>query len=352
MKKYLSMAALALIAAGCSSNDENIPEPEVVNNAELIVINQRVQGIETKSVIAEKSSVSATVVMCDVANGGASSADWSNFVARTKNDPKGEGGAFANDNERATVSTASFTAVASATGGKISFNPPLYYSTTATTTSYLAAVAPTGTISEKTVQITTQDGQQDVMYAEAVSVGSTNSKIENAVLDFKHKTSQLNFNIKLEKAANNGKWTDKQVTVKSINIQQVGLPTAVDFTTGAVTWSAAADLLVPGINEVVVTADGINVGQPVMIQTGQKITINVKINVSEEGVKEYNNVVVFEAGESGAATNTQLTTEEGKSHLVTLTLKEPTSVTDATEIAANAKVTPWAVGKAGAGTLE
>lgn len=351
MKKYLSMAALALIAAGCSSNDENIPEPEVVNNAELIVINQRVQGIETKSVIAENSSVSATVVMCDVASGGEAAKKWESFVARAANTPTKDGG-FNDDTERATVSTASFTAVASATGGKISFNPSLYYSTTATTTSYLAAVAPTGTISEKTVQITTQDGQQDVMYAEAVSVGTTNSKIENAVLDFKHKTSQLNFNIKLEKAASNGKWTDKQVTVQSINIQQVGLPTAVDFTTGAVTWSAAADLFVPGINEVVVTADGINVGQPVMIQTGQKITIDVKINVPEEGVKEYNNVVVFEAGENGAATSTLLTTEEGKSHLVTLTLKEPTTITGATEIAANAKVTPWAVGKAGAGTLE
>lgn len=352
MKKYLSMAALALIAAGCSSNDENIPEPEVVNNAELIVINQRVQGIETKSVIAENSSVSATVVMCDVASGGASSADWSNFVARTKNDPKGEGGAFANDNERATVSTASFTAVASATGGKISFNPSLYYSTTATTTSYLAAVAPTGTISEKTVQITTQDGQQDVMYAEAVSVGTSGTPAEDAVLDFQHKTSQLNFKIKLEKAKDNGKWEGKTVTVNSINIQQVGLPTAVDFSTGEVTWSAAADLLVPGINTVAITADGIKAGQPVMIQTGQKITIDVKINVPEEGVKEYNNVVVFEAGENGAATSTLLTTEEGKSHLVTLTLKEPTTITGATEIAANAKVTPWAEGKAGAGTLE
>lgn len=348
MKKYLSMAALALIAAGCSSNDENIPEPEVVNNAELIVINQRVQGIETKSVITEKSSVSATVVMCDVASGGNAEKKWDSFVARAANTPSSDG-AFANDTERATVSTASFTAVASATGGKISFNPSLYYSTTATTTSYLAAVAPTGTISEKTVQITPQDGQQDVMYAEAVSVGSSGSKDENAVLDFKHKTSQLNFNIKLEKADENGKWTGKQVTVQSIKIQQVGLPTAVDFTTGAVTWSAAADLLVPGINEAVITAEGINVGQPVMIQTGQKIKIDVKINVPEEGVKEYNNVDVFEVG---AATSTLLTTEEGKSHLVTLTLKEPTTITGATEIAANAKVTPWAVGKAGAGTLE
>lgn len=352
MKKYLSMAALALIAAGCSSNDENIPEPEVVNNAELIVINQRVQGIETKSVIAENSSVSATVVMCDVAQGGGSSADWSSFVAHAKNEPTGSDGGFANDTERATVSTASFTAVASATGGKISFNQSLYYSTTATTTSYLAAVAPTGTISEKTVQFTSQDGQQDVMYAEAVSVGSTNSKEENVVLDFQHKTSQLNFNIKLEKAASNGKWTNKQVTVQSIKIQNVGLPTSVDFTTGAVTWSTAADLLVPGINETAITADGINVGQPVMIQTGQRIKIDVKINVPEEGVKEYNNVDVFEANDSGAATQTLLTTEEGKSHLVTLTLKEPTTITGATEIAANAKVTPWAVGKAGAGTLE
>lgn len=351
MKKYLSMAALALIAAGCSSNDENIPEPEVVNNAELIVINQRVQGIETKSVIAENSSVSATVVMCDVANSGDAAKKWESFVSRAANTPTKDGG-FNDDTERATVSTASFTAVASATGGKISFNPYLYYSTTATTTSYLTAVAPTGTISEKTVQITPQDGLQDVMYAEAVSVGSSGSKDENAVLDFQHKTSQLNFNIKLEKADENGKWTGKQVTVQSIKIQQVGLPTAVDFTTGAVTWSAAADLLVPGINETAITAEGINVGQPVMIQTGQKIKIDVKINVPEEGVKEYNNVDVFEANESGAATNTLLTTEEGKSHVVTLTLKEPTTITGATEIAANAKVTPWAVGKAGAGTLE
>lgn len=336
MKNVLCMAAVALLAASCSNNDENVPTPEGKINATAINLTQTVKGVTTKAVVTNGSEVTATVVMVDASS---TTADWSAFNPVTSNTVN-SGGSFESDDKRATVSSAKFTA---GTTTDVSLAPSLYYPTS--NHSHLAAVSPKGTVNGQTIEIDPLDGMQDVMYAGSVDAGTSSSKTENLNLSFEHLTTQLNFAVKLTKAASNGAWNGN-ASVKSITIQKAQLPKAVAFANGTVTWTDAASLLVPGISSLAFNETATTAGNPVMIQASSEVMVNVTITGGDGKDYDYNNVVIMKDQDN------KLTTGKGNSHLITLTVTEPTSASSATEITTTATVKEWVAGDAGSGELK
>lgn len=138
--------------------------------------------------------------------------------------------------------------------------------------------------------------------------------------------------------------------MKSITIQNTQLPQSVNVVEGTLQWTKASTLEVPGIiNVPIKNTTAANVGNPVMIKSGSGVLLDVVITVGSENVS-YNNVEVkdTEGGASG-----QLIPEEGKSHLITLTLTEPEKVGDDEKvISTNATVTDWSTGHTGGADLK
>ena len=103
MKTKLSVAAMALLLASCSSNDNDLL-PENPVNATPIQVSQSVQGmVKTRAAVGVGSDVTATVLVAD----GDQAVDWAKFSPVLANEVKEENG----QNKlktRATVSTASF----------------------------------------------------------------------------------------------------------------------------------------------------------------------------------------------------------------------------------------------------
>lgn len=337
MKKVLCMAALALLAMGCSDNENEIPQPNPEPaNATAIQIGQTIKGL-TKAAIVDGSNVTATVLMCDAASN-----NWVNFSPREKN-VLNASNSFENDNDRANVSAATFVA---GTTNQMGMNPPLYYAVKdASKEPHLVAIAPAGRVDGQTVVFSVTDGLQDVMYASEQKAGTSGS-IKPVVFTFNHLTTQLKFEVKLQSAASAGEWTGKIITVKDITIREAKLPASVTYNGGAVNWTPATLLSVPGIGSGALTSTATSVGTPVMIAAANSLTIDVTIGVSGEPDQLYNDVQVMNAS------NSSLVTTAGSAHTVTLTVEEPTTVSGATKITATATVTPWADGDAGSATLK
>lgn len=336
MKTKLSVAVMAFLLAGCSSNDtDSLPENPV--NATPIRVSQSVQGLATsRAVAAEGAEVTATVLMHDGTSG-----EWSGFTPVTKNEV-GDDGAL---NARATVSNTTFTVGGSA--ADLGLNPTLYYHASNTSeNSFLAAVSPAGEVNATTVKILQTDGQQDVMYAKEVEAGNSGAS-QTAALVFEHLTTQLNFAMKLEPIAESkGEWAGKTVSLKSIEVQEAYRPTMVNATNGDVTWDNinSGTLPVPGISNNVLSAEAVKVGTPVMIRPAAKLTVCAIINVGGTDIP-FHNVPVK------AASGDDLATVKGEAHLITLTVKEPKGA-NATKVTATATVTPWKAGADGSATLE
>ena len=340
MKTKLSVAAMALLLASCSSNDNDLL-PENPVNATPIQVSQSVQGmVKTRAAVGVGSDVTATVLVADGSSNNADAADWANFSPVLANEVKEENG----QNKlktRATVSTASFKAGSKAT---VSLNPILYYHTTAGTKSWLAAVAPAGTVSGTTVTIPQTDGEQDVMLADAAAAGSSSSASEPE-LTFKHLTTQLNFEMKVT-AQNGGEWTDKTISLKKISVRNAQVPVEVNVApasgkAGVSKWTDAAMMNVGGISSVALGADAVRVGNPLMIQASGQVVIDAVISVGGTDIT-FNNVTIKKQDNT-----TNLSTEAGKSHLITLNVTEPLTPADATKMTVTATVTDWVAGDAG-----
>lgn len=340
MKTKLSVAAMALLLASCSSNDNDLL-PENPVNATPIQVSQSVQGmVKTRAAVGVGSDVTATVLVADGSSNNADAADWANFSPVLANEVKEESG----QNKlktRATVSTASFKAGSKAT---VSLNPILYYHTTTGTKSWLAAVAPAGTVSGTTVTIPQTDGEQDVMLADAAAAGSSSSASEPE-LTFKHLTTQLNFEMKVT-AQNGGEWTDKTISLKKISVRNAQVPVEVNIApasgkAGVSKWTDAAMMNVGGISSVALGADAVRVGNPLMIQASGQVVIDAVISVGGTDIT-FNNVTIKKQDNT-----TDLSTEAGKSHLITLNVTEPLTPEDATKMTVTATVTDWVAGDAG-----
>ena len=340
MKTKLSVAAMALLLASCSSNDNDLL-PENPVNATPIQVSQSVQGmVKTRAAVGVGSDVTATVLVADGSSNNADAADWVNFSPVLANEVKEDGG----QNKlttRATVSTASFKAGSKAT---VSLNPILYYHTTASTKSWLAAVAPAGTVSGTTVTIPQTDGEQDVMLADAAAAGSSSSK-QSPELTFKHLTTQLNFEMKVT-AQNGGEWAGQTISLKKISVQKAQVPAEVNVAptsgeAGVSKWTDAAMMNVGGISSVALGADAVRVGNPLMIQASGQVVIDAVISVGGTDIT-FNNVTIKKQDNT-----TDLSTEAGKSHLITLNVTEPLTPADATKMTVTATVTDWVAGDAG-----
>lgn len=327
------MALLALLAVGCSEN-ENMSNPEIPVNAKPIQVGQRVQGV-TRAVVTEGSSVTATVLMCDGAI-----ADWGSFTAVKKNTIT-EGVLKA----RANVSTASFKA---GTSAAVTLIPSLYYDhATNTTKSHLVAVAPDGTVgaSGTVVMMKDVDGQQDVMYASAEDAGSETSP-QTPALTFNHLTTQLSFEIKITEATGTGEWDGKAVAVKNISVLSAQLPQSVDAADGAVSWSTPASLSVPNLTSVSLNNDFSKVGNPVMIKGEGTVKVDVTLAVDDADIT-ITNVDIKDPNGSN------LTTGIGESHLISLNVIEPSATTGGeVTVSAQATVTPWKDGASGSADVE
>lgn len=328
------MALLALLAVGCSEN-ENMSNPEIPVNAKPIQVGQRVQGV-TRAVVTEGSSVTATVLMCDGAI-----ADWGSFTAVKKN-------TITNGTleARANVSTASFKA---GTSAAVTLTPFLYYDhTTNTTKSHLVAVAPDGTVGASGTVVTMKDvdGQQDVMHASAVDAGSEDASVVPN-FTFHHLTTQLSFEIKITEAAGTGVWDNKAVAVKNISVQSAQLPQSVDAADGKVSWSAPAALDVPNLTSVSLNGIASKVGNPVMIKGEGTVKVDVTLAVGDVDIP-ITNVVIKDS-----STGNDLTTGTGESHLISLNVIEPSATTGGeVTVSAKATVTPWKDGASGSADVE
>ena len=340
MKTKLSVAAMALLLASCSSNDNDLL-PENPVNATPIQVSQSVQGmVKTRAAVGVGSDVTATVLVADGSSNNADAADWANFSPVLANEVTEDGG----QNKlttRATVSTASFKAGSKAT---VSLNPILYYHTTASTKSWLAAVAPAGTVSGTTVTIPQTDGEQDVMLADAAAAGSSSSK-QSPELTFKHLTTQLNFEMKVT-AQNGGEWAGQTISLKKISVQKAQVPAEVNVAptsgeAGVSKWTDAAMMNVGGISSVALGADAVRVGNPLMIQASGQVVIDAVISVGGTDIT-FSNVTIKKQDNT-----TDLSTEAGKSHLITLNVTEPLTPADATKMTVTATVTDWVAGDAG-----
>ena len=335
MRKEITMVAIALLAlSSCTENE--LQEPTAAN-AVAIRMGQNVQGMTTtRAVVNNGSTVTAKVLMVD-----GETPTWQGVTAVTSNTI--EDGSLT---KRANVSTATFVA-----GSKqaVGFNPTLYYENTgkngsSTVKSHLVAVSPDGTLNGTVVTFGTKDGTVDAMYAPVVNVGSESAPADNLDFTFGHKTTQLSFEIQI-KSVDGGAWDNKIVGVNSILVKSVQVPEKMDADGGKFTWTTATDLPIPNISSAALTSTAVAVGDPIMVQAKSQNTIDVELSI--DGVPQtFSNIPLKKSG-----TSSDLVTEIGKSHKVTLTVNEPALASDATVIEATATVTPWVAGDEGTADL-
>lgn len=345
MKKILSMAALALIMAGCSNdNDEVKIDNGEAANAVAIQISQKVAGVESKAAITPGSTMQAVIMMVD-AGSSADSPDFSAFTPQTTNTLTDKSGGspgekeLANDAARATVATTEFAAKTSAEA--ISLNPTLYYPVTSDKKTWILGVSPQGVVDQTKVNFNDVDGLQDVMYAAqqgGVASSSASTPIE---LTFNHKTTQLLFVAKLTDDNLSGtEWAGKAVSVKSIVIPKAQVPNAITISKGELECTEKS-LTVKGCDEALTTSVCAK-SVPVMIKDAAQLVVNLVLTVGGETVT-YNNLTV-QNGESGGSGN--LVTKPGKSHLITFEITAPVGSSQP-KIGASAKIVDWEKGDAG-----
>ncbi len=323
----LSMAALALIVASCSNDEENVPDNKFVN-AEPIRISQQMAGVETKGAVTPGTDMQAVILMADGDN-----PDFKNFTPKTDNTVTGKD--FTLDTDRANVSTTTFKATTDEDGIEISLTPTLYYPKTAK--AWILGVSPQGAVDVSKVTFNDVDGLQDVMYAEKVDAGTAAAHTGISPLKFEHKTTQLTFVAKLAKELTGTEWEGQSVSVTSITVLNAKLPKSLTFSTGVIDWKET-NVSVEGCKtQLVLTL--CNPSIPLMISPADQVMVNLELSVG--GVpKTYTNLVVKNG-------NKNLATVMGKSHQITFEITPPVGASDATKITTSAKVTNWVDGDPG-----
>ena len=316
MKKILTMAAVALLAASCS-NDKDVITPDLgtANAPVAIKLTQSVEGITTKAPITSGSQVEGIVVMVDVTSGHEH--DWGSFNPVYKNEIDG---ATKELKTRANVAGAVFTA---GTETDITLTPTLYYDNEQASpkSAHITAVVPSGTIESSKVVFGKVDGLQDVMTIGAdQDAGTAASPNQNGCkLTFAHKTTQLVFAASYTSVAGGkGEWEGKNVSIKSIKILGTQLPQSVNLTNGDVNWATASDFSVPNITTTALSTTASTISPAVMLAPSNDIKLNVTINVGGTD-RTFLNVPVMDSKNAGEKLNAQ----EGYAHTVTLNITEP-----------------------------
>ena len=327
----LSMAALALIVASCSNDEEKVPESKVMN-AEPIRISQQMTGVETKGAVTPGTDMQAVILMADGDN-----PDFTTFTPNIENKVSDQN-TFTKDADRANVSNTKFSA--STTAGEIDLTPVLYYPVdNEDTKAWILGVSPLGTVGASVVTFSDVDGFQDVMYAGKTDAGSSKTPGGSIVLDFKHKTTQLTFVAKLASVLTGSEWEGKEVSVKTITVQKAKLPASLTFSSGEVNWTAEKSISVAGC-ETGLTTTACAPSNPIMIAPASSVTVDLELSVGDKK-KVYSNLPVKNDSKEN------LVTLEGNSHLVTFVITPPTTVTGAEAITVTAKVAKWTEGAKG-----
>lgn len=344
MKKILSMAALALMVASCSNDDENVKiDNGEASNAVAIQISQKVAGVESKAAITPGSKMQANIIMVDAGGSDANNPDFLAFTPKTENTLGGEGNnELENDENRATVANTEFNAATDAAG--IELTPALYYPvSSADKKTWILGVSPQGDVDASKVTFHETDGLQDVMYAQHVAAGSSNTQEDPIALEFKHKTTQLTFVAKLAGELAGTEWADKTVSVTNITIQKAKVPESIALSTGKVT-TIEKNLTVAGCKTGLTTSTCAP-SEPVMVGASTDILVDLELSVGG-ATKKYTNLKVLNG--SGQP----LTTLEGNSHEITFTITAPVEANDGTKITTSAKIVNWTVGEAGNVTIQ
>ncbi len=342
MKKILTMAAVALLAASCS-NDKDVITPDLgtANAPVAIKLTQSVEGITTKAPITSGSQVEGIVVMVDVTSGHEH--DWASFNPVYKNEINGTTKAL---EKRANVAGAVFTA------GKetdITLTPTLYYDNAQASAknSHITAVVPSGTIESSKVVFGKVDGLQDVMTIGADQDAGTAAlpSQEGCKLTFSHKTTQLVFAASYTSVADNkGEWAGKDVSIKSIKVLGTQLPQSVNLTNGDVNWATASDFSVPNITTTALSTTASTISPAVMLAPSNDIKLNVTINVGGTD-RTFLNVPVMDS----EVISDKLSAKEGYAHTVTLNITEPDKPTgdNVKALEVKATVNEWKQGNGG-----
>ena len=342
MKKILTMAAVALLAASCS-NDKDVITPDLgtANAPVAIKLTQSVEGITTKAPITSGSQVEGIVVMVDVTSGHEH--DWGSFNPVYKNEIDG---ATKELKTRANVAGAVFTA---GTETDITLTPTLYYDNAQASpkSAHITAVVPSGTIESSKVVFGKVDGLQDVMTIGAdQDAGTAASPNQNGCkLTFAHKTTQLVFAASYTSVAGGkGEWEGKNVSIKSIKVLGTQLPQSVNLTNGDVNWATASDFSVPNITTTTLSTTASTISPAVMLAPSNDIKLNVTINVGGTD-RTFLNVPVMDSKNAGEKLNAQ----EGYAHTVTLNITEPDKPTgdNVKALEVKATVNEWKQGNGG-----
>lgn len=343
MNKILSMAALALIMAGCSNDDEKIviDNGSEVANAVPVQIMQKVAGVETKAAVIPGSPMKANIIMVDEGN-SAGNPDFAAFTPKTQNDLTGpSSNTLADDAARANVATTEFTASTSAS--EIKLTPTLYYPVdNVNTKTWLYGVSPLGNVDATNVTFNDVDGLQDVMYAEQTAAGSSGTPTQPIELTFKHKTTQLLFVAKLtNKDLTGTEWVGKTVSVKSIIVKEAQVPTKMRISDGKMEYKEM-NLTVAGCKEAL-KDEVCKESLPIMIKEAASVVVDLVLVVGDETIT-YTGLTVqnSSAGQSGP-----LATEVAKSHLITFEITPPIAAAGATKITTSAKIVDWTKGDTG-----
>ena len=342
MKKILSMAALALVMAGCSNDDENVKiDNGEATNAVAIQISQKVAGVESKAAITPGADMLATIIMVDGANSSASNPDFSSFTPKTQNTLTGAGNnTLADDAARANVANTEFKAQTTAQG--ITLTPTLYYpveSGASAKKTWILGVAPQGVVNGLEVAFSQADGLQDVMFAEKQDAGNGNGSATPVTLEFKHKTTQLTFVAKLTNDdLSETEWKDQTVGVKSIIIPNAKVPEKLNISSGNITWTDK-EITVAGCAEAL-KLTSCKPSVPVMIASSQSLIVNIILSGGNKTITYNNLKVKNSAGQD-------LATVEAKSHEITFEITPPKKAEGATLIEASAKIVDWTAGDPG-----
>lgn len=231
-----------------------------------------------------------------------------------------EAAAGAQDYTAATTWKTTSSINASATALNITLAAPQIYNSDVATKTYMKAWYPEGTLTAGVVSFVNSDGSVDAMIAPEV-IGARGDR-DGKNLAFAHKTTQLKFVAKI------GAGIAAGTTVNSITIKNVQIPTGFTLSDGNASFSTpAADLPVAGVAApIVLTTEGVAVGNPVMIKpiTGSTITLDV---VSSIGTHQ--DIV--------ATIDDDLNFQEGKAYTITISFTQRS-------IVLSSSVAEWTLG--------
>lgn len=301
MKSCFFSAVVMALLASCSGSEVD----EVIDNGQPVAINLS-GGVQTATAVSRAPITSGSKFTATVLGWEAADATPPAYTSDAK---------WNSTTEEIT---------ASSIAGKITLTTPQYYQSNGFKT-YMKAISPVGTVATSTYTFTAPltDGSVDVLVADAVS-GDKVTPV--GALAFKHALTQFNFEVK------KGEGLGDDVTVTSIQLNDVQLPTGVDLSNNSLKLGAATNISALTSGTTVIGASAASAGAPVMVAPIAAADLTLDI-VTSAGT--FDGVKVTTTGDDFMA---------GTSYTITLTFQKK-------KINTTASVADWVDGT-GSGTVE